>query len=263
MNTNTKKVTEFLVNLGLSKLESQIYLKLLEHGRMSVTDLAKELNMNRVTLHFNLERIIDMGLVTHIKQGRSKELTAAPPETLQDIIFQKDQQVKQLKEQFQLTLPDLTDIIQSRNVKKQNFDVRYFHGLSGVRAIYKEVLQAKEIRSYVNIASISSCFPENPSLFPKISQQNKIEMWEIIEDSPSTRLYLKTVDPVQYHYKFFPQNGNVISLYDFMIFEGKIAMISGKDEINGIMVTNEFMYANTKTIFEIMWNLLPNPILKK
>jgi sugar-specific transcriptional regulator TrmB len=263
MNTNTKSISDFLLNLGLTKLEAQIYLILLEYGRCSVTDLAHKLNMNRVTLHFNLERIIEMGIVSHVKQGRMKELSAQPPEILEDIIVQKDNQMKLLKQQFQTVLPDLNQIIHSQSVTEQTFDVRYFHGLSGVRAIYKEVLDSKEIRSYVNIAAISSFIPENPSLFPNESHQKNIDMWEIIEDSPQTRSYLKTVDPVRYHYKFFPPSANIISLYDFMIFEGKIAMISGKDEINGIVVTNESMFINTKTIFELMWNLLPKPQIKK
>ena len=50
-----------------------------------------------------------------------------------------------------------------------------------------------------------------------------------------------------------------MNVFDYMIFDGKVAMIAGKQEVNGVVISSEDMYQNAKAIFEITWKLLPNP----
>lgn len=253
-----KKITDFLQNLGLSTAEAKIYLKLLELGQTSITQLAHSLQMNRVTAHFNIRNLIDRGLVTHVKQGRCRELTAQPPDTLSYLIEQKERQIKDLREQFDSSLPDLQHLMPTGNHLKRQPDVKFYEGEAGVRAIYREVLKSHELRSYVNISSIFEVFPENPQLFPKAVSREHLKMWEIIEKSPQSQEYIKKVNPKRYSYKFFPSDWN-ISIFDYMIFEGNIAMITGKPEPNGILIVNDDMFQNAKALFEMLWNLLPWP----
>jgi sugar-specific transcriptional regulator TrmB len=253
-----KKIRDFLSNLGLTETEINIYVKLLELGRTSVSELARTLEMNRVTAHFTIQGLIDKGLITHVKEGRSRELTAQPPEALKYLIEQKDKEVKLLNEQFTSTLPMLTGLMPQINQESKEFDVKFFEGIQGVRAIYREVLKAKELRSYVNIQAISSVLPENPAMFPEATRLKHLKMWEIIENSPKSQEYLKTIDPHNYFYKFIPTSSK-LSTFDYMIFDGKIAMISGTEKLNGLMIINTNLYLNARTLFEIMWNLLPDP----
>jgi sugar-specific transcriptional regulator TrmB len=255
-----KQIHDFLIDLGLSDAESKIYYKLLEMGQCSVTELAHSLNMNRVTAHFNIKSLIDKGLITHLKQGRSRELHAQPPDALQYLIEKRESDAKNLREAFSMMLPLMNKAKPSKEIANGKFDVRFFQGENGVRAIYREVLKSNELRSYVNISSISQMFPENPSLFPDAVSSKHLTMWEIIEDSPKSREYLKTINPQKYFYKFFPPEWN-ISLFDYMIFDGKIAMIAGKQEISGILIDNAELYDNAKILFELMWKLLPEPQL--
>ena len=252
-----KKVVEFLHNLGLSEAEIKIYVKLLELGRCSVTELAHSLNMNRVTAHFNIQSLIDQGLITHVKEGRSRELTAQPPESLQYLIDQKDKQIKEIHEQFASSLPVLTALMPSVTADHNKFDVKFYQGVTGVRTIYHEVLKAKEIRSYVTVNNIFNSFPENQKLFQQAVRSNDLKMWEIVEDSPTSRADIKNNDPARYFYKFFPPDWKGSSLFDYMIFEGKIAMIAGPQEPSGILIVNEGMYRNSLALFELLWRLLP------
>lgn len=253
-----KHIADFLKNLGFSPVEAKIYIRLLELGQSSITELAHSLQMNRVTAHFNIQNLIEKGLITHVKQGRQRELSAQPPETLQYIIEKKERQIRRLEEEFTGILPIMHKLMPSTPHTHRNFDVKFFQGENGVRAIYREVLKSHELRSYVNISSIFEVFPENPQLFPEAVSRRHLKMWEIIEDSSRSREYIKTVDPKRYFYKFFPSDWNV-SVFDYMIFEGKIAMIAGKQELNGILIVNDDMYQNAKALFEMLWNLLPSP----
>ncbi len=252
-----KKIRDFLLNLGLTETEINIYVKLLEVGRCSVSEIARTLGMNRVTAHFTIQGLIDKGLITHVKEGRSRELTAQPPEALQYLIERKDKEVKSLHEQFAGTLPMLTGLMPQLNQTNQDFDVKFYHGLPGVRSIYREVLKSQELRSYVNISSIFDVFPENPQLFPDAISHKHLNMWEIIEDSPRSQEYIKTVDPAKYKYKFFTKTWKT-TVFDYMIFDGKIAMIAGKPEVYGVLIQSRDVYDNAKSLFEMLWDLLPD-----
>ncbi len=253
-----KKVVDLLHNLGLSEAEIKIYIKLLELGRCSVTELAHSLGMNRVTAHFNIQSLIDIGLITHMKQGRSRELTAQPPEALQYLIDQKDRQMKEIHEEFTSALPVLSALMPTVGPDRSKFDLKFYRGVTGVRSVYHEVLKAKELRSYVNTKNTFDIFPENPKLFLEAQDKNNLKMWEITDSSPESFGYIKHADPKKYFYRFFPSSWNT-SVFDYMIFEGKIAMVAGKEEPNGILIVNEDMYQNAVALFEMVWKLLPVP----
>lgn len=253
-----KHIADFLQDLGLSPVEAKIYIRLLELGKSSITELSHSLQMNRITVHFNIKNLIERGLITHIKHGRLRELTPQPPSTLQYLIEQKQTRVKMLREEFASALPLMDKLIPTKGQSDNKLDVKFFQGKNGVRAIYREVLKSKEIRAYVNISKIFEAFPENSQLFPDAQIHKSATLWEILEDSPRSREYIKTFDPKRYFYKFFPSKWNV-SVFDYLIFDGQIAMISGKEELDGIIIQSDNMYQNAKVIFEMLWSLLPKP----
>lgn len=254
-----KQIIDFLHNLGLSEAEIKIYVKLLELGRVSITELAHSLGMNRVTAHFNIQNLIDKGLITQVKQGRSRELTAQPPEALKYLIEQKDKKLKSLHEQFDSALPALTNLIPVASEGRNKFDVKFYQGMSGARAIYREVLKTKELRSYVNISSVFTLFPENKRLFHDAMRIKNMILREIIDDSPKSRDDIKNADPTKYFYKFFPSDWQHSDIYDYMIFDGKIAMIAGTKEPNGIIIANAETFRSAVALFELLWRLLPEP----
>lgn len=254
-----KKIRDFLTNLGLTETEINIYVKLLEVGRCSVSEIARTLEMNRVTAHFTIQGLIDKGLITHVKEGRSRELTAQPPEALQYLIERKDKEIKSLHEQFTGALPLLSGLMPNNQQSSTNFDVKFFHGATGVKAIYRDVLKASELRSYVNVEKIFAFFPENAESFTAATQKKQLKMWEIIEDSSITRKDIQLNNPEQYHYKFFPKDWQHSNIFDYMIFDGKIAMIAGEKEPSGILVMNDGLFENAVALFDLLWRLLPDP----
>lgn len=253
-----KQIDDFLKHLGLSEAESKIYARLLEIGQSSITELAHSLSMNRVTAHFNIQSLIDKGLITHVKLGRLREITAQPPQVLQYLVEQKEKEAADARGEFNLTLPLLTKSMPTKENSAGKFDVKFYEGKNGVRAIYRELLKSKEIRAYVNISNIFELFPENATLFPDAQVHRSSTLWEILEDSPRSREYIKTFDPKRYSYKFFPSKWHV-SVFDYLIFDGQIAMISGKGELDGLIIQNENMFENAKALFEMLWSLLPDP----
>lgn len=251
-----KPIVDFLHNLGLSEAEVKIYVKLLELGRVSITELAHSLGMNRVTAHFNIQSLIDKGLISHVKQGRSRELYAQPPEALKYLIEQKDKKVAELHEQYAASLPLMTGMMPKLGTENKRFDVKFYEGIIGVRAIYQEIFHTKILRAYANVSRITTAIPENLSLFPEANKLKHVEMREIIEDSEKSRAYLKNMGPSNYSYRFFP-DALPDTIFDYLIFDEKIAMVSGGKELSGIMIINHDLTENAKALFDMLWKLIP------
>lgn len=257
-----KKIIDFLEQLGLSEIEANLYKGLLETGATTVKDLAEHVGIKRITAHFNIEHLIERGLVTQVKKGQKRNIVAEPPERLGDLIKQKEQEIEAIKNNLQDTVDTLYSIIPSAK-EESGVEVKYYEGRNGVRSIYKEVLKSNELRSFVNISKIFDLFPENPELFPENMDKGHLQMWEIIEDSPRSREYVKETDPTKYKYKFFPQAWGNEVFFDFMIFDGKVAIITAKNsDPSGILINNRDIYGNMRFIFDIVWKLLPESDVK-
>lgn len=250
-----KKLTDYLEELGLSELEAKLYEGLLETGPTSVMGLAEHVGINRITTHFNLRNLIEKGLVIETRKGTRRHILPEPPERLKYLVDQKLEETEKLKQNF-------PNILQTINLafpkieKKENIEIRYYKGKKGVMNIYNETLKAKEFRSYVNCSKLHHAFPGNIRLFLETHKERKdMVMWEIMENSIATRRFLKLIPKERYYYRIIPENLD-LSLIDYMIFDGKVAIIDLTEDISGIMISNINYYNNAKAIFKLVWQVL-------
>lgn len=256
-----KKVTDYLQEFGLTELEAMLYQGLLETGPTTIMGLAEHVGIKRITTHFNIENLITKGLVTQSIQGARRQIIAEQPERLEYLIEQKERSVSQLKNDFPDFIKTLYSALPQSKPDEKEVEIKYYTGTQGVRSIYQEVLDAKEVRSYVNINRIFDLFPENPQLFPNIMSKRLSKMWEIVEDSVRSREYLKKINPKNYRYKFFPKNWDQKLFYDYMIFDNRVVIITAQgNTVSGILIHNENIYKNSLYIFNMVWDLLPNAI---
>jgi sugar-specific transcriptional regulator TrmB len=249
-------IPSYLQKFGLSEIEIRIYLGLLEYGASSISDLANNLELKRTTTHINVESLIRKGLVSQTKVGSKRQVIAESPENLTPILEKKKAEIKSLERFLPNLIEDITkEFPHLKDAEKVS--IKYYEGKDGVRSIYREVLKSYQLRSYVNISKIFELFPENPELFPQNVDKGHLHMWEIIEDSEISRNYVLKIDPAKYKYKFFPKQWNV-TVFDYMIFDNKIAIITGEaDNMSGIVISSVSIYENAKVLFDMMWALLP------
>lgn len=73
----------FLQKLGLTPRESIVYLTLLQHGQMGVSDISRKCGLYRTDIYLALGRLIEEGLATVLLKGKYRAYKAAPPKTLE------------------------------------------------------------------------------------------------------------------------------------------------------------------------------------
>lgn len=252
-----KKIEDFLQQLGLSEIEAKIYQGLLKLGPSTVKDLADHVDLNRVTTHFQINNLINKGLVIQLKKATRRQIVAEPPERLRYLIEQKEKQIKQLKDDFPDFIKTLQSTLPNSNTKDEEVEVKYYKGEQGCQQIYEDVLRAKEIRSYVNSKEIAKFFPNNIKLF--IETQNQREdmiIWEIMNKSSVTGKYALSMTSKRYHFKYTPSSID-LSVIDYMIYDGKVAIVNIRENPTGMIIINRDYYENAKAIFDFVWKMLP------
>lgn len=123
-----------LTSLGLSKNESKIYISLLENGSATTSEIAKFSSIHRVNVYDSIRRLKEKGLIGEsIRDGR-RRYQAAPPETLKNIIREKEILLSRV-------LPEL-ELHNRLNAGKQ--EVQIFEGYDFIRNMFLHFLEIKE-----------------------------------------------------------------------------------------------------------------------
>ncbi|MFT7615346.1 MAG: sugar-specific transcriptional regulator TrmB [Candidatus Woesearchaeota archaeon] len=124
--------TEILEDIGLSNAEIKIYLALLELGTSTAGPILEKSGLQNSVVHMTLNKLIDRGFVTFVKEGKRNHYQAANPRHIVNFINEK-------KERFEELLPEL--IIKQKQAKEKPEIVTY-RGIKGIRELLMELLDA-------------------------------------------------------------------------------------------------------------------------
>lgn len=255
-----KKVEDYLEQLGLTPVEAKIYQGLLKFGPTTVKDLADHVDLNRVTTHFQVNNLINKGLVVQLKKAARRQVAAEPPERLQYLIEQKEKQTKQLRDDFPDFIKTINSGLPHSKTQDADVEVKYYKGKQGCYLIYDDVLKAKELRTYVNSEKIATLFPEIIKLFNHThNSRQDMNIWEIMSKSSAfdANKYTQNMAPERYFIKFVPPTMN-LSVVDYLIYDGKVAIVNISDNPTGMIIINQDYYENAKAIFNFVWKMLPD-----
>lgn len=257
-----KQVYELLEQLELSEAEATLYITLLEKGPLSVRELALLTKIKRTTTYLYIDALIERELVIKVVRGSRKQVEAIPPEdSLKHLVENNLVKAKSLHEQF----PNMLNVLKSSLSQTKNTgeaEIKYYKGKNGVKKIYEEALQAKELRSYFNIELIKEALPDNGALFVEALKNNQtIKIYELFQDTPISKKQLAEFQSANtnhqnYFYKFLPK-GVTLSAADTMIYDDTVAIVNVSNQISGIVLKNADYYNNSKELFDLIWKVSP------
>ena len=78
-----------LVSLGLTAMEAQTYIALLELGNAKAGAISRKTGVNRTTTYDALERLVQKGLVAYSSQGEHRVFSAVAPVRLVEWLDEK------------------------------------------------------------------------------------------------------------------------------------------------------------------------------
>ncbi len=86
-----------LKDFGLNENEIQVYIEVLKHGKLSITQLPKLTGIKRTTVYSIVKKLAELGLVTEDLGEKIMYVVALPPENLKHVIEKEQAQIDQQK----------------------------------------------------------------------------------------------------------------------------------------------------------------------
>ncbi len=126
--------TKLLEDLGLSNIESKVYLSLIEIGLSTASKIAEKSGIHRRTVYDALETLIEKGLVSFVVESNRKYYQAEDPKRFLDILEDK-------KSNFEKILPEL---LEKKGSNKDNQEVTVFRGKKGLKNAMELMFISKE-----------------------------------------------------------------------------------------------------------------------
>lgn len=117
---------ELLLELGFTPSEAQIYLALVEQGPATIGELVKRTHIHTSVLYTAVQRLLQRGLITYVKKGRTKTFSAAEPKSLL-------QRTQTLTEELNKVIPTWE---QKLKVKAPEIVVEVYEGFRGLTNMF-------------------------------------------------------------------------------------------------------------------------------
>ncbi|MDD2907918.1 MAG: helix-turn-helix domain-containing protein [Candidatus Gracilibacteria bacterium] len=239
---------KLLNKIGLNELESKIYLFLISNPKKTITDLSKDLFINRPKLYKILPSMLEQGLISKIIIGKRIFYIAENPKILNSYL-------DNIKNDFELYIPELEKEF-SNNFTKPVF--KHLSGKSGIRNIFLDIgnsLNKGDIfyrYSSRNNISKTSIDKKEYDKYKKLREEKKLERMVITND------YLNKIkgNKIDKEVVIVPKNFDIFEdNITKIIYGNKVAIIDYNTEESFII--ESFIFANfEKKIFKLLFNFL-------
>ena len=242
-NTNIMETQKILQNIGLSPKESLAYVALAELGPASITDIAKHAKMHRPDAYKAIEGLLARGLVTKVVKGKRTHFAAEPPEKLNALLGE-------LQNQFTELIPQLKSIY---HAEEQKPVVKFLEGKRGITSIFEDLttsLKRGDIfyrySSAKDTAKANSYLPKN---YREVRDQKQLERYVITSASTAEAKRPR----LERDMKVVPEE---FGLFDFdvtqVIYGDKIAFIDYNSD-TAIVIENKIIAEFQKRIFKMLF----------
>ena len=128
---------DILKNIGLTPSEAKVYETLLKTGKNSASGILTKANLNSGRIYEILTSLENKGLVSSIKEGKTRYFQASPPERVLDYLNQKIETISAQKNDFEKILPELK---KTYSYNKPETNIEIFIGVKGQKTAYDILL---------------------------------------------------------------------------------------------------------------------------
>jgi len=127
-----------LLNAGLTKGETRVYLTLLKIGESTVGPIAKNADVSLSKIYEILQNLIKKGIVSSIVKNNVKYFSASNPERIIDYLEKRKQEISNSEKKIKEILPFLKAI---KDKEKKKEIATLYEGFKGIQTFYEEILR--------------------------------------------------------------------------------------------------------------------------
>ncbi|MBI3626985.1 hypothetical protein HY224_02990 [Candidatus Uhrbacteria bacterium] len=239
-------INHVLQGLGMHENKIKTYLACLELSAATASQIASQAQLQRTTVYEILKDLQSEGLISSTPKGHGTMFTAEPPEQLKAMLKEKEKQVEKI-------LPDLKSRF---NVSIAKPRVRFYEGVTGVRAVYADTLtsRSKILRALLSIADIYEFVGKD--WFHQYTAQRIALGAKLLVIRPESREVAgvfpsSTKDNREVRY---PPKGTEFALTQY-VYDNKVALISTAQEGYGMIIESEEYFKMQLNLFNTLWDV--------
>jgi sugar-specific transcriptional regulator TrmB len=234
-----------LKTLGFTDSEGRIYLTSLELGPSSVQDIAKKVEVSRMTTYTVIESLTEKGLMSSVQRGKKTFYMAEAPEKLVNFLQKRMQRMGETLKEVETAVKDLK-LIQHGDKPL----VKMFEGHEALKVIQEDLLDTSTtyIDEFVNVDDILNLYSFEDELTPfysKLSKKNikqrrsillKKNVEKTFRDEKLEKVFL---DKEKYNF-----HGGVI------VYGKKVAFSTFKGKQISVLIESEELAKTIKAFFD-------------
>lgn len=253
------EVKNLLKFLNLSIKEFEVYRFLISDVPKSIFEISSGVNIPRTTLYTYIDNLISKGLVRQVKVSNKHKYLSNDPSHLKNLVA-----IEKAKIDVQnARLNEASSALDSLLLKIKSTEKSYFEsalkvltGNNSIAKLYDEIMEAKEVRSFLNSEDLIDIFPENAEKFSKATSEGLLSLAILTNNLKARKLIKKHSNEKNYLYKFFPKDFAYTPM-DCLIFSEKVVILERTIDPVAYIVDNVLMYDISKAMFDLIWSLLP------
>ena len=240
-----------LKRIGLDEKQALVYLKALELGEASMTELARSAGLKRPSVYLAVEKLlINKGLLSEVKKGKRKIYSAVHPRRLSDLVRLQSREVEEL-------IPELVAL---HYAPKEKPKIQAFESMEGVRMLYKELYQSlsnkEEALWFCNIGALRKHLPEALTEYKKMLRQLRNPKIRELnfgdEDGMQWSSEMKSLRGKNHAIRILPTDFE-FGLSDNLIFGNKLVIFSLRGETFVTVIESEDVAKTYRALFEWAW----------
>ncbi len=132
---------ELFKEIGLSEGEIKVYVALFKLGSTSTGALIKEARVHASKVYHILDRLIEKGLVSYVKEGKKTIYTANPANSILAYLDKQQNKIVQQKQSAERLISDLELL---KKLGKKETETTIFRGIKGLKNAYQIAMSELE-----------------------------------------------------------------------------------------------------------------------
>ncbi len=255
-------INDLLTKLGFSDKEIQVYLTVLENGKILPAAISSLTNIKRPTVYSIGKELVKRGVITEDIKGAGGYFVALPPERLNTAIENEEKLISEKKKTIKEVIEELDNIPKSKSYSVPK--MRFIDEFNVNDFLYKQT----PIWDQSMIKSGNPTwwgFMDKTFLLPKERQEwidwywkqtpKEIDLKLISNDSDVEKGIRENKNYTRRHLKFwnkdFDFTGSTWIIGDYVVF------FMSRNRPNYIVEINDAVYAeNMRQVFKNLWNIV-------
>ena len=232
-----------LISLGLTDRQAVVYVRALELGTFSVSQLVNKTSIKRSTCYLILDELSQKGLVSIVANSKKIKYKAESPDILK----------KQVETQLLIADRLSKDLLKIFNPKAEGPIMRYFSGQKAIQSIFDDILKVKS-KEYLFIGSGKDVIDVvgkeyidewlKQRIEKKITAKSiRMKSTEVMED-----IYQRNI---MRELKIAPESIHISET--IFIYDNKVAIISTPKENFGFIIENVEFSNTIRGLFSALW----------